>query len=184
MDESEGQVVAEGTSDDGASWSLWARRVDLDDPERTESGLEVMMRVTSADGLRSGEDGLGGMLPGVTGRMMDNIYWGGGVNEPRRFYGYVHPDIQRLTLTTVDGRSVDVPLYDCADFPEVRFAALAMPDDLRFVAVTGYGRHGEQLDQLTVPRRGIILRWSIGIRGDRSGETWTPGGHDDVPDDA
>jgi hypothetical protein len=180
MDENEGQVVAEGTSDDGASWSLSARRVRLDDMEHTESGLQVVMRVTSADGLRQGEEGIGGELPSLTGRMIDDIHWGGGTDEPRSFCGYVHPDIRRLTLTTTDGSSVDVPLYDCADFPEVHFAALAMPDDLRFVAVTGYSRDGEQLAQLKVPRQGITLRWSI---GDRSGETWMPVEPGDVPGD-
>lgn len=161
MDQPESQLIAEGTADDGASWTLSARREDEEYRGRTESALIVMMHVTAADGLRHGESGLGALLPPIPGRMMET-HWGGGINELRSFCGFVHPDICRLTLTGADGGSADVPLYDCADFPEVRFAALVLPDDLRIKAVTGYSHGGEPLARkvFPVPEPGQVIGYS------------------------
>lgn len=140
---------------------LWAARDDL---EVAGSGLLVMMRVTSADGLHHRKSGIGDALPPVPGRMM-RVNWSGGVNEPRSFYGYVHPRIRRLTLTVRDGGSVDVPLYDCPDFPEVRFAALVIPGDLLIKSVTGYGRDGEPVARKVVPAPGHVTGYS-GVQSD------------------
>ena len=42
---------------------------------------------------------------------------------------------------------MDVPVYDSADFPEVRFAALLVPRDLRLDSVTGFGGNDEELER-------------------------------------
>jgi hypothetical protein len=39
----------------------------------------------------------------------------------------VHPDIERVELVTAAGENMQVPVYDSALFPEVRFAALLVP---------------------------------------------------------
>jgi hypothetical protein len=58
-----------------------------------------------------------------------------------------HPDIRRVELATAAGESLDVPVYDSADFPEVRFAALLVSRELRLDFVAGIGDSGEELSR-------------------------------------
>jgi len=40
-----------------------------------------------------------------------------------------------------------VPIYDSADFPEVRFAALLVPRDLYLGSVIGFDGNGKELER-------------------------------------
>ena len=40
-----------------------------------------------------------------------------------------------------------MPVYDSADFPEVRFAALLVPRDLHLDSVMGFSGTGEELER-------------------------------------
>lgn len=73
MGEPETRLIANGTTGNGASWTLSASRERSEYRGRTEDGLLVMMHLTAADGLRHGKAGLGD-LPPVPGRMM-RINW-------------------------------------------------------------------------------------------------------------
>jgi hypothetical protein len=43
------------------------------------------------------------------------------------------------------GETMNVPVYDSADFPEVRFAALLVPRDLHLGFVAGSSDSGQEL---------------------------------------
>src|SRR5581483_5662155 len=110
-------VVAEGTYDAGVSWVVWVRR---DEPR--EGDLLSMIRVRDADGRIVHAGGSSGP-PLSPGRLL-NVSTGGSEEGPRALLARVDPKVRRLELTTRDGEARDVPLFDCADIPEVRFAAL------------------------------------------------------------
>jgi hypothetical protein len=76
-----------------------------------------------------------------------NVSTGGSDEGPYCLLTRVHPSIRRVELATAAGESLDVPVYDSADFPEVRFAALLVPRDLRLDFVAGLGDSGEELSR-------------------------------------
>jgi hypothetical protein len=46
-----------------------------------------------------------------------------------------------------DGSTRSVPLYDCAEIPEVRFAALLLPREDLLDSVAGFGARGRELER-------------------------------------
>ena len=113
-------VVAEGTDDTGVSWVIWARR---DAPR--EGDLLSMIRLTDAGG-RIIHVGASSGPPLYPGRLL-NVTTNGSEEGPRALLGRVDPTVRRLELRVHDGGTRNVPLYDCAQVPEVRFAALLLP---------------------------------------------------------
>ena len=55
--------------------------------------------------------------------------------------------MRRLELRAHDGSTRNVPLYDCAEFPEVRFAALLLPREELLDSVAGFGARGPELER-------------------------------------
>ena len=116
-------VVAEGTHGDGLTWVIWARR-----HEPREGDLLSMIRITDASGrILHGGGRAGPPLP--PGYVL-NVTSGGSDEGPRTLLARVDPRVRRLELKAEDGTRFDVPLYDCADIPEVRFASLLLPRDV------------------------------------------------------
>ena len=52
-----------------------------------------------------------------------SVSTGGSDGSPYCLLARVHPTIRRVELITTAGQDMDVPVYDSAGFPEVRFAA-------------------------------------------------------------
>jgi hypothetical protein len=71
----------------------------------------------------------------------------GGDEGPYCLLARVHPDIERVELVTAAGENMQVPVYDSALFPEVRFAALLVPRELNLDSVTGSSDSGEELER-------------------------------------
>ena len=133
-------VVAEGTHSDGLAWVIWARR-----HEPREGDLLSMIRVTDAAGrvlLGSGRAG----PPLHPGHVL-NVTSDGGDEGPRTLLARVDPSVRRLELKVRDGTTLDVPLYDCPDIPEVRFASLLLPRDVVLESVTGFGARNKELER-------------------------------------
>jgi hypothetical protein len=59
----------------------------------------------------------------------------------------VDPSVRRLELRMHDGRTRNVPLYDCAEVAEVRFAALLLPREDLLDSVAGFGPKGPELER-------------------------------------
>jgi hypothetical protein len=137
-------VIAEGTYGDGVSWLIWAMR-SLSGRSPDEGEVISMIRITDPDG-RILHEGGGGGPPLYPGKLM-NVSTGGDDEGPYTLLARVHPDIWRVELTTADGEIMNVPVYNSADFPEVRFAALLVPRDLHLDAVTGFSDGGEELER-------------------------------------
>jgi len=104
-----------------------------------------MTRITSADGRVLREGGGGG--PALPAGSLMNVSTGGGDEGPYCLLARVHPDIRRVELMTAAGETLNVPVYDSADFPEVRFAALLVPRDLHLDSVMGFSGTGEELER-------------------------------------
>ncbi|HZC42434.1 MAG TPA: hypothetical protein VE343_17270, partial [Streptosporangiaceae bacterium] len=60
------------------------------------------------------------------------------------------PDVRRMVLTTEDGQSKNVPVFDCEEIPEVRFACLLVPRDVRLREVVGHGEAGQELERFSL----------------------------------
>jgi hypothetical protein len=134
-------VVAEGTHGDGLTWVIWARR-----HQPREGDLLSMIRITDASGrILHGGGRAGPPLP--PGYVL-NVTSGGSDEGPRTLLARVDPRVRRLELKVEDGKTFDVPLYDCADIPEVRFASLLLPRDVALESVTGFGAKNEELERL------------------------------------
>jgi hypothetical protein len=133
-------VIAEGTHDAGVSWVVWARR---DEPH--EGDLLSMIRVTDSSGriLHAGGSSGPALYPG---RML-NVSTGGSEEGPRALLARVAPAIRRLELRTRSGGTTDVPLFDCPDIPEVRFAALLLPRGLSLGSLAGFDAKGAELER-------------------------------------
>jgi hypothetical protein len=143
-------VVAEGTDGDGLAWVIWARR-----HEPREGDLLSMIRVTDATGrILHGGGRAGPPLP--PGHVL-NVTSGGSDEGPRTLLARVDPRVRRLELKVEDGTTFDVPLYDCADIPEVRFASLLLPRDAALKSVTGFGAKNEELERVDL--RFYQARW-------------------------
>ena len=78
---------------------------------------------------------------------MLNVSTGGSEEGPRALLARVAPAIRRLELTAGKGRVIDVPLFDCPDIPEVRFAAVLLPRDLTLESLTGFDAKGTELER-------------------------------------
>ena len=133
-------VVAEGTHNAGVSWVVWARR---DEPR--DGDLLCMIRLKDASGRIVHAGGLSGP-PLYPGQML-NVSTGGSEEGPRALLARVDPAVRRLELRTQDGGVVDVPLFDCPDVPEVRFAALLLPRGAALYSLAGFGEQGAELDR-------------------------------------
>jgi hypothetical protein len=133
-------VVAQGTHDAGLSWVVWARR---DEPR--DGDLLSMIRVTDSSGRILHAGGSAGP-PLYPGRML-NVSTSGSEEGPWALLARVDPAVRRLELTTMNGDTMDVPIFDCPDIPEVRFAALLLPRDLSLDALTGFAGPGAELER-------------------------------------
>jgi hypothetical protein len=133
-------VVAEGTGDTGVSWVIWARR---DAPR--DGDLLSMIRLTDSGG-RIIHVGAASGPPLYPGRLL-NITTSGSEVGPRALLGRVGPGVRRLELRVHDGGTRNVPLYDCAEIPEVRFAALLLPREELLDSVAGFGAKGPELER-------------------------------------
>jgi len=138
-------VIAEGTQGDGVSWVVWARRHSSGGGEPGPGELLSMIRITSAGGRILYEGGGGG--PALSPGSLMDVGSGGGDEGPYSLLARVHPDIRRVELVTAAGEALDVPIYDSADFPEVRFAVLLVPRDLYLGSVIGFDGNGKELER-------------------------------------
>ena len=141
---SERQTVARGQYGDGLSWLVWAQREARDDGQ-PDAELTTMIRVTDASGRVLREGGASG--PALSPGQLMNVSTGGGDEGPYCILARVDPGIRRVAVTTEAGEVMDMPVYDAPDFPEVRFAVLLVPRDLRLAAVTGHGPDGRELER-------------------------------------
>ena len=133
-------VVAEGTHDEGLTWVIWAKRHEPEDGD-----LFSMIRVSDGNGrILHGAGRTGPPLP--PGHVL-NVTAGGGDEGPRALLARVDPKVRRLELKLADGTASDVPLYDCPDIPEVRFASLLLPREVALESVAGFGAKDEELER-------------------------------------
>jgi hypothetical protein len=138
-------VIADGIQSDGVSWVVWARQDSRGGGQPGPGELLSMIRVTSPDGrvLREGGGGGPALYPGS----MMHVSTGGGDEGPYCLLARVHPNIRRVELATATGETLDVPVHDSANFPEVRFAVLLVPRDLHLDAVIGLDGTGKELER-------------------------------------
>ncbi|MDR0343662.1 MAG: hypothetical protein LBI49_11270 [Nocardiopsaceae bacterium] len=92
--------------------------------------------------------GVGGP-PLEPGRLM-NVRSSGSDEGPRALLARVHPDVRRMVVTTEDGQSKNVPVFDCEQIPEVRFACLLVPRDVRLREIVGHGEAGQELERFSL----------------------------------
>ena len=133
-------VVAAGTDDAGVSWVIWARR---DEPRNGD--LLSMIRLTDTGG-RILHLGASSGPPLYPGRLL-NVSTSGSEEGPRALLARVDPKVRRLELRVHDGSTSNVPLYDCAEISEVRFAALLLPREDLLDSVAGFGARGRELER-------------------------------------
>jgi hypothetical protein len=133
-------VVAEGTGGAGVSWVIWARR---DAPR--DGDLLSMIRISDSGG-RIIHVGAASGPPLYPGRLL-NITTSGSEEGPRALLGRVDPGVRRLELRVHGGSVRNVPLYDCAEIPEIRFAALLLPREELLDSVAGFGASGSELER-------------------------------------
>lgn len=138
----ERHLIAEGTYE-GLAWVAWARR-----HQPREGDLLSMVRVRDRDGRLLHGHGAGG--PPLQPGQLLMVSTGGSEEGPRMLLARVHPSVRRLVLTTADGTSVDVPLYDHPDLPEVRFAALPLPREAVLDFVAGLDADGKELERFSL----------------------------------
>jgi len=133
-------MIAEGKHGDGLTWVIWARR-----HEPHEGDLLSMIRITDAAGRIL--HGAGRAGPPLHPGHVLNVSSGGSHEGPRVLTARVDPRVRRLELKVRDGTAFDVPLYDCPDIPEVRFASLLLPRDVTLESVTGFGAENQELER-------------------------------------
>jgi len=133
-------VVAEGTHSDGLTWVIWARR-----HEPRKGDLLSMIRVSDAAGRVLHGGGRAGP-PLHPGHVL-NVSTGGSDEGPRALLARVDPSVRRLELKVEGGTTLDVPLYDCPDIPEVRFASMLLPRDVVLESVAGFGAKNRELER-------------------------------------
>src|SRR5262245_42106987 len=133
-------VVAQGTDDAGGPWVVWARR---DEPR--DGDLLSMVRLTDSGG-RIIHVGASSGPPLYPGRLL-NVTTSGSEEGPRALLARVDPKVRRLELRVHDGSTRDVPLYDCAEVPEVRFGALLLPREALLDSVAGFAAKGAELER-------------------------------------
>jgi hypothetical protein len=133
-------VIAEGTGDAGVAWVIWARR---DAPR--DGDLLSMIKLTDSGG-RIIHVGAASGPPLYPGRLL-NISTSGSEEGPRALLGRVAPSVRRLELRVHGGGTRNVPLYDCTEIPEVRFAALLLPREELLDSVAGFAAKGPELER-------------------------------------
>lgn len=133
-------VIATGTYGDGLSWVVWARR-----HEPRHGDLLCMIRVSEPGGRIVHAAGASGP-PLHPGRLL-NVMTGGSEEGPRALLARTSPAVRRLELAASDQTTMDVPLYDCPDIPEVRFATVLVPRDLPLTSVTAFGDGDGELER-------------------------------------
>ena len=141
----ERQVIAEGTYGAGLSWLIWAQWRSSGDARLGADELLSMIRVICADGRVLHEGGSGG--PALSPGQLMNVSTGGGDEGPYCLLARVHPGIGRVELVTAAGGIMDVPVYDSARFPDVRFAAVLVSRELNLGSVAGFSHSGEELER-------------------------------------
>jgi hypothetical protein len=133
-------VVAEGSNGDGLTWVVWARK-----HEPNEGDLLSVIRVTDAAGRILHGGGRAG--PPLHAGHVLNVTTGGGEEGPRALLARVDPSVRRLELKVRGGSAFDVPLYDCPEIPEVRFASLLLPREVILESVAGFGAKDKELER-------------------------------------
>jgi len=98
---------------------------------------------------------------------MLNVSTSGSEEGPRALLARVAPAVRRLELRARKGSTLDVPLFDCADIPEVRFAALLLSRDLSLESLAGFDAEGAELEQFDL--RFQQGRWEARHWADGSG---------------
>jgi hypothetical protein len=104
-----------------------------------------MIRVTDAAGRVLHGGGRAGP-PLYPGHVL-NVSTGGSDEGPRALLARVDPSVRRLELKVEGGATLDVPLYDCPDIPEVRFASTLLPRDVVLESVSGFGAKNRELER-------------------------------------
>jgi hypothetical protein len=104
-----------------------------------------MIRLTDAGG-RIIHVGAASGPPLYPGRLL-NVSTSGSEEGPRALLGRVAPTVRRLELRVHDGSTRSVPLYDCPEIPEVRFAAVLLPREELLDSVAGFGAKGPELER-------------------------------------
>jgi hypothetical protein len=133
-------VVAEGTSSEGFTWVVWARR-----HEPQQGDLLSLIRVTDSSGRILHAEAAGG-TPLNPGHLL-KVSTGGSEEGPRTLLARVDPKVRRMQLRAQDGSTTEVPLYDCPDIPEVRFATMLLPRDVALDSVAAFGAKGAELER-------------------------------------
>jgi hypothetical protein len=133
-------VVATGTYGDGLSWVVWARW-----HEPRHGDLLSMIRVSEPGGRILHASGSSGP-PLYAGHLL-NVTTSGSEEGPRALLARTDPEVRRVELAAQGGSAMDVPLYDCPDIPEVRFAVVLVPRDLPLASVTAFGADGSELER-------------------------------------
>lgn len=133
-------VVAEGTSSEGFTWIIWARR-----HEPQQGDLLSLIRVTDPSG-RILHAGAAGGTPLNPGHLL-KVSTGGSEEGPRALLARVHPTVRRVQLRAQDGATTEVPLYDCPAIPEVRFASTLLPREFALESLAGFGDKGAELER-------------------------------------
>jgi hypothetical protein len=134
----EEHVVAEGSYQGGVSWRMVAQRQSRDE-------LLVMTKITGPDGRTLSSGGSGG--PALAAGRALNVSSGGRDEGPYRIDVRVPPEVARVTVTAADGTVLEMPLYDCAAIPGVRFGLLLVPRDLRLAYVAAFKASGREADR-------------------------------------
>lgn len=129
-------VVASGTYGDEMSWVVWARR---DQPRH--GYLLSMIRISDASGRIVHAAGSSGP-PLYPGHVL-NVTTSGSEEGPRAVLARASTEVTRVELLAQDGISRDVPLYDCPEIPEVRFAMVLVPRNLALASVAAFAAEGE-----------------------------------------
>jgi hypothetical protein len=133
-------VVAKGTSSEGFAWVIWARR-----HEPQQGDLLSLIRVTDPGGRILHAEAAGG-APLNPGHLL-KVSTGGSEEGPRTLLARVDPTVRRLQLRVQDGSTTEVPVYDCPEIPEVRFASMLLPRDVALDSVAGFGAKGAELER-------------------------------------
>ena len=133
-------AVANGSYGDGLSWVIWARR-----HEPRHGDLLSMIRVSEPSGRIMHASGASGP-PLYPGHLL-NVTTSGSEEGPRSLLARTDPKVKRVELAAQGGSAMDVPLYDCPDIPEVRFAVVLVSRDLPLASVTAFGADGSELER-------------------------------------
>ena len=136
-------VIAEGTHKGGLIWTFWVVR---DKP--SEGDLLNMIRVTHKGGHILHGSGFGGS-PLDPDRLL-KVKSDGSGEGPRVLLARARRDVRRVVVTTENGDSLSVPMYDIEEIPEIRFGCLLLPRDLPLRSITAFGDNDQQLEHFSL----------------------------------